>query len=229
MNYFAQGIQQGADIGARSYLEKKKRDQEALLNKARLDFEANQLREQFKGQGGLQELRQKFEAEQGGLTRTFQGGENEKSRAFSTDQLNKTQTFQGGENQKSRDYGREERVATQGFQSGERDKDRKLSESEAAARLFLDAQRFKEGGEQFDQKFSWEKDPTNPDNKQKLAHTDYLMRDVQPPPLPNATTALQNGRKASAPGELPTLTPAEAATAKPGTRYKTTDGRILTR
>lgn len=218
MNYFAQGIQQGAEIGARSYLEKKKRDQDSALNKARLEFEANQLRENFKGQGGLQKLRQDFEADQAGVAFGRTTARDATINKYDIAKLDKTQAFQADEGDKNRDV-----TTSQG------DKNRGLSERTEAARLFLEAQNLQRRGQEFSDKLSWEKDPANPENKYKVAHTDYLMRDVQPPPLPNATSALQNGRKASAPGELPTLTPAEAATAKPGTRYKTTDGRILTR
>jgi hypothetical protein len=96
MNYFAQGIQQGAEIGARSYLEKKKRDQEAVLNKARLDFEANQLRAQFAGQDTLQQKRLDADAAQAVAGRTFQSGEREKDRTYGTTEREATQGFTTG-------------------------------------------------------------------------------------------------------------------------------------
>jgi hypothetical protein len=186
MNYFAQGIQQGADIGARSYLEKKKRDQEAVLNKARLDFEANQLREQFKGQGGLQEARQKFEAEQGGLTRTFQQGERDKDRTYGSGEREKTQAFQSGQNDADRASRASEGAAN-----------RILSEKEAAARLFLDAERLKRSGEQFDATRAWAESPENPENQSRSAYAKRLMSEMPPDITPNATTPLQNGRGAA--------------------------------
>jgi hypothetical protein len=186
MNYFAQGIQQGAEIGARSYLEKKKRDQEALLNKARLDFEANQLREQFKGQGGLQRERLLADAENARLGREFTGGENALNRSYGTGEREKTQAFQSGQNDADRASRASEGAAN-----------RTLSEKEAAARLFLDAERLKRGGEQFDATRAWAESPENPENQSRSAYAKRLMSEMPPDITPNATTPLQNGRGAA--------------------------------
>jgi hypothetical protein len=221
MNYFAQGIQQGAEIGARSYLEKKKRDQDAALNKARLEFEANQLKEQFKGQGDLQNTRLLADAENLRKQREFTGGENALNRTYGTSERKATQGFQGGQNDADRAARASEGAANRG-----------ASEKEAAARLFFDAQRLKQGGEQFDQTLAqrgtefdvtntWAQSPLNPQNQASSASADYT-RSLLPKDPKELNSTIPDG-------DLPTLTPAEAKKAKPGTRYKTTDGRIIIR
>jgi hypothetical protein len=214
MNYFAQGINQGAEIGARAYLEKQKQAEDARLAKARLDFEAAQLRAQFTGQQGLQTDRQLFEALQAGLGRDFTTRRDATLNGYDMTKLDKTQAFQGGENDKNRS------VTT-----GEGDKNRTQAEKLANAEMFLKAQGLKQNGEQFDRVRSWDESPLNPDNVYKTSHSLYLLNPKTDDPtqnpgytaidalnaikngtafpgrsapnLPNAGTALQNGRTAA--------------------------------
>lgn len=197
MNYFAQGIQQGGEIGARSYLEKQKRDQDAALNKARLDFEASQLKENFKGQGALLDTRLLADAENARLSREFTGGENALNRTYGTSERLANQGFQGGQNDANRALTASQGQATRNVTTSEGAANRAQNEKEAAARLFLDAQRLKQGGEQFDATRAWAESAENPQNKRNLANADYLMRSGDQP-LISASQTRQSAKLSSA-------------------------------
>ena len=207
MNYFAQGIQQGAEIGARSYLEKKKRDQDAALNKARLEFEANQLREQFKGQGGLQDARQRFEAEQGGLTRTFQQGERDKDRTYGTKEREAAQGFTLGRDataNSNQRYLQSEQLNAQSRAAFE--KNLATSDTEMRRDMEKRAEQL-ESKRRFDAEFAAKYSPDSIDSKWKDVRTQQIEKDMSigrfaPPGTPAA---------APVPSALPGMKPPEEA------------------
>jgi len=167
MNYFAQGIQQGGEAGARGYLEKKKRDQDSALNKARLEFEAAQLKENFKGQGTLQEKRLQADA-----ARQIAGfGQEDKART--SNQLYGTSEREAGQNWKTGESSKDRALTTD-----QGDKNRSAAEREASARLLLDAKRIQQSGEQFDATRSWNESPNNPQNQSQSAYAKRLLMDV---------------------------------------------------
>jgi len=178
MNYFAQGIQQGADIGARSYLEKKKRDQEALLNKARLDFEANQLRAQFAGQDTLQQKRLDADAAQAVATRTFQQGERDKDRTYGTSEREATQGFTTGRDataNSNQRYLQSEQLNAQSraaFTKGLADSDASMRREMAERAEQLEKKR------QFDAEFAAKYSPDSIDSKWKDVRTQQIEKDM---------------------------------------------------
>lgn len=191
---------------------------EEEMQNRKIAADAEAMKQQFAGQGGLQDSRQRFEADQAAQGRTFTTGRDATLNSYDTAKLDQTQNWQGGQNDANRNVTTSEGAANRG-----------LSEREATAKLLMDAK----GLQQHDEKFSWDKDPANPENIYKTAqtnftneHADYLRRGGEAAPiLTNSTAAFKNGTGTN----LPTLTPEQAMGAKPGTRYKTNDGRIMTR
>lgn len=113
MNYLAQGLQQGAEIGARSYENKKKRKQEDDLAAAERQLRVDQQAKELENRRVLQEAEQTFRGTQGAEERAARSIEAEKQRGW-----------QSGENTEDRGFRQGERIDSQGFQSSESALDR---------------------------------------------------------------------------------------------------------
>lgn len=223
-NYFADGFQGGFAIGAAAREKKKDREERAKIEKARADLELDLVGRRASADKELQNDRLVADAQRQFNQQGFQSGESEKDRGF-----------RGGESEKERTARVGLQTGAQGFQSGQAELDRaaraaaldremKQRQGQFEAELPLKgAQLGLQAGKQ-----SWEENAANPQNVNALAHAKYLAGNTVPD-LPNPQAALQNGTKGMAAESLPTLSPEEARSARPGTRYRTTDGRVMVR
>lgn len=166
MNYFAQGIQQGGEAGARGYLEKKKRDQDDRLNKARLEFEAAQLRENFKGQGELQKTRLDADAENARLGREFTTGRDATLNGYDDAKLNKTQGFQ--DRMRSEDRNANSRAAFT---------EQLARDAADMRRDFAERAKLQQNQRQFDAELAARNDPSTPDGIWKTTRAEQIRRE----------------------------------------------------
>lgn len=229
MNYFAQGIQQGGEIGARSYLEKQKRDQDAALNKARLEFEANQLRAQFAGQDTLQQKRLDADANNARLGREFTGSENALNRSYGTSEREATQGFTLGRDataNSNQRYLQSEQLNAQSraaFTKGLADSDTQMRREMAERAEQLESKR------RFDAEFAAKYSPDSIDSKWKDVRTQQIEKDMSigrfAPPGTPATAPVPS----ALPGMPTRVTSREQYEALPkGTRF-IYDGRTGTK
>lgn len=229
MNYFAQGIQQGGEIGARSYLEKQKRDQDAALNKARLEFEANQLRAQFAGQDTLQQKRLDADAAQAVANRTFTNTRDETLNRYDNDKLDKTQAFTTGRDAKASSdqrYLQSEQLNAQSraaFIKGLADTDAAMIREMGKRAEQVESKR------RFDAEFAAKYSPDSIDSKWKDVRTQQIEKDMSigrfaPPGTPTTAPV-----PSALPGMPTRVTSREQYEALPkGTRF-IYDGRTGTK
>jgi len=234
MNYLAEGLSSGYD---QAYGAAQKKREQRLQQQLELDM----LAKRQAAEKQLQDDRITAEAKRQFSQQGWQSGEADKDRGFRTSERIDTQGFQSGESDKTR-----------GFQAGESKLDRDLRRAlqqqqlDQAAKQFGTEMQFKskvhddqlplEGArlglmarsvDARQDKIDWDTDPENPANAWRAARAAQVndLRGLTPPGAPTAPGAAPLPSAA----ELPILTPEQARAAKPGTKYRTTDGRILTR
>lgn len=218
MNYFASGLENGLRIGADAYQRRKDREQQSALDKARRDLELER------------------DLKRGQLERDLQG---ERITADAVKQFN-SQTWTGGENEKDRKHRTGERLGSQAHQTTESAAERNLRKV-----LQKDAQ--KQNAQQFTDRLSFDYQniglgaglkkqqmevATDPNSLANQLQAEQLKRAKIDNAYNETSNAGGTPGTPKAPGaadQLPTLTPQQAQAAKPGTRYRTVDGRILTR
>jgi hypothetical protein len=124
MNYFAQGIAQGGQIGADSYNRKKERDERARLEAARRELELERDARRTAAERELQEARLVADAQRQFSDQTFRGTEADKGR-----------TFTSGESAKEREARLGLQTNSQGFQGTQAQLDRDARELAATREL----------------------------------------------------------------------------------------------
>ena len=186
-----------------------------------------------------EKLRQDFEIDRD--TARYKAEQDRQGERISADakkQFNQN-FFSAGEADAGRRYGTTEREAGQTYQSGEGEKGRTFTGAQNDADRALRADKNKQDDKHFNDRINFDlqnmglmagfksreqearADPANPANQlqaeklAKIKRENALGADVTPVTPP--------------PAAPPILTPEEAKKAKPGTRYRTQDGRQMTR
>ena len=115
MNYFAQALSQGAQIGAAAYDARKRRDQEAALEKARRELQLELDTRRTAAERALQEERlvadakkqfadQNFRKEEGATERGWRTNERKDEQGFRTGERESTQKFTAKQGRKERNW-----------------------------------------------------------------------------------------------------------------------------
>jgi hypothetical protein len=97
MNYLAQGIQQGSEIGSRAYLERKRRDEEARQKAAERELALDRDVKRAAVERELQQTRLDSDAKERGAERTLKQQEAKKDRKFTRKRDEDRQWFEGTE------------------------------------------------------------------------------------------------------------------------------------
>ena len=216
-NDFAAGYQMTSGKRERDRDRADKIDQERL----RREFEVGRDVERYKAEQDRQGERISADAKKQFNQNFFSAGEADAGRRYGTSEREAGQTYQSGEGEKGRTF-------TAAQSTADRDLRQKLQTEtlNQAAQQFGKTQDYNYAnmGLMAGLKAREEEARTNPLSVTNQINNQKLIKLT----AENANAGPLTGGKPGT-GDLPILTPAEAKAAKPGTRYRTQDGRQMIR
>lgn len=169
MNYLAQGIAQGAQIGAQAYDARKRREQEEALEKARRELQLEVQAKQLAAEKALQNDRLVHDASMQFERQKWQGAENATDRGWRTNERLGGETFTGSQNNLNRTMTKEENAADRALRQQLQKDQLAQAESQFSQTLPLHAAETALKGASF----AASQNPDSPENKLRSAQAKY--------------------------------------------------------
>jgi hypothetical protein len=172
MNYLAQGIQQGAEIGARAYQERKRREQDTALEKARRELQLDLDAKRRLAEKALQDDRITADATRQFSDQEFRREQENSGRIFTREEAIAARAHDSEKTTEGRRFQRTMQKDAQEFQENESLQNRTDAGLRQRDALAADARKFDATYPLHQQELTlkraaleWDKDPTNPRNQ----------------------------------------------------------------